>query len=245
MIPKIIHYCWFGRGEMGQLAHKCIDSWKKFLPDYELMLWNEDSFDLDINPYTKEAYEKRKFAFITDYVRLWALKNYGGVYMDTDVEVLKNIDEFLVHKAFSGFENEVSVPTGLMASEKGGQWVSELLDYYTDRHFILPDGTLDLTTNVRIITDHILLKGFVPNGEYQEVADMVAFYPKDYFCAKNEFNGKVTITGNTHTIHRFAGSWLAPRYKFKKRVVRILMAIGIYYPARGLYRIFIRRKKDE
>ena len=108
MIPKVIHYCWFGRNPLPPLAIKCIESWKKYCPDYEIKEWNEDNFDLDLFPYTREAYDNRKFAFVTDVVRLYALYHEGGVYMDTDVEVLKPIDCFLTHHAFSGFENEKS-----------------------------------------------------------------------------------------------------------------------------------------
>ena len=118
MIPKIIHYCWFGRGQMPALAEKCLASWSKYLPEYKVMVWNEDTFDIDAHPYTREAYQARKFAFITDYVRLWALKEHGGVYMDTDVEVIRPLDEFLDNPAFSGFEDETHIPTGIMASEK-------------------------------------------------------------------------------------------------------------------------------
>ena len=113
MIPKVVHYCWFGRGEMPELAKKCIASWKTFLPDYQIKEWNEDNFDINCNQYVKEAYESRKFAFVTDYVRLYAIYTEGGVYMDTDVEVLKTLDPFLHHHAFSGFETDGNVPTGM------------------------------------------------------------------------------------------------------------------------------------
>ena len=152
MIPKIIHYCWFGRGKMPELAERCIASWKKHLPEYQYILWNEDNFDITSVPYVKEAYEARKFAFVTVYVRLYALYHFGGVYMDTDVEVLKPLDRFLDLPAFSGFESDKEIPTGIMASEKHGEWAQEMLTYYgDDRHFVLPDGTLDMTTNVAII----------------------------------------------------------------------------------------------
>ena len=140
MIPKIIHYCWFGRNPLPPLAKKCIASWKKHLPEYEIKEWNEDNFDLDMFPYDREAYDNRKFAFVTDIVRLYALYNEGGIYMDTDVEVLKSLDGFLHHTAFSGFENETDVPTGIMASEKGGLWAKENLEYYNGRHFVKSDG---------------------------------------------------------------------------------------------------------
>ncbi|MEI3219550.1 MAG: glycosyltransferase [Lachnoclostridium sp.] len=100
MIPKVIHYCWFGRGKMPELANKCIESWKKYCPDYEIIEWNEDNFDINCCPYVKEAYESKRFAFVTDYVRLYAMYTQGGIYMDTDVEVLRNLDEFLIHQGF-------------------------------------------------------------------------------------------------------------------------------------------------
>lgn len=158
MIPKKIHYCWFGRGQMPELAKKCIESWKKYLPDYEIKEWNEDNFDLNAYPYVREAYDNRKFAFVTDVVRLYALYTEGGIYMDTDVEVLKSLDGFLHHVAFSGFEDDHNIPSGIMASEKGGKWAKDNLDYYVGKHFIKEDGSLDLTTNVITITNYMLLK---------------------------------------------------------------------------------------
>ena len=127
MIPKIIHYCWFGCGKMPDLALKCIESWKKFLPDYELRLWNEDTFDINSVPYVKEAYEARKFAFVTDYIRLWALEREGGGYMDTDVEVYKPLDEFLDKEGFTGFEDIHYPVTATMGAEKGNPEAAENL----------------------------------------------------------------------------------------------------------------------
>ena len=164
MIPKIIHYCWFGNNPLPPIAEKCLKSWQKYCPDYELKLWNEKTFDIRCNDYVKEAYEAKKFAFVTDYVRLWAIYHYGGIYMDTDVEVLKPLDRFLVHPAFSGFEGPQRIPTGIMASEKHGKWAGQELEYYQNRHFLKEDGTLDLTTNVTIITDNLVNDGFVLNN---------------------------------------------------------------------------------
>lgn len=208
MIPKKIHYCWFGKGPKNELAIKCIESWKKILPDYELKEWNEENFDITSNQYVKEAYEARKFAFVTDYVRLYALYHEGGVYMDTDVEVLKTYTPFLHHEAFSGFETDGNVPTGMMAAEKGSVWAKELLDGYSDRKFILEDGSFDMTTNTFVITKYMLEKGLVLNNTYQEIPHLCTMYPADYFCPKDHRTSKIKCTKNTVCIHHFAGSWL-------------------------------------
>lgn len=208
MIPKVIHFCWFGRGPKNDLAIRCIESWKRILPDYKLKEWNEDNFDLNQNQYVKEAYESRKFAFVTDYVRLYALYNEGGVYMDTDVEVLKSFTPFLHHKAFSGFETDGNVPTGMMAAEKGSIWIKDLLDGYKYRKFILNNGQFDMTTNTKVITQYMLSKGLVLNNTYQDFPDLCTMYPAEYFCPKDHRTGKIKCTKNTVCIHHFAGSWL-------------------------------------
>lgn len=222
MIPKIIHYCWFGHGKMPKLAEMCIASWKKFLPEYEIREWNEENFNLDLYPYAREAYDNRKFAFVTDVVRLYALREVGGVYFDTDVEVLAPLDPFLGHTAFSGFEDEENIPTGIMASEKNGRWVTELLDYYNDRHFVLPDGSFDITTNVRTITNITKRHGLKRNNSFQDMQDYVTLYPKDYFCPKSHIDGDIHLTNNTVCIHHFAGSWLPKEQKLEKRVWNLL-----------------------
>ncbi len=218
MIPKIIHYCWFGGKPLPELAQKCIASWKKYLPDYEIREWNERNFDLDLYPYAREAYDSRKFAFVTDVVRLYALSREGGVYMDTDVEVLRNLDRFLVHPAFSGFEDDRMIPTGIMASEKDGKWAKENLEYYTDRHFINQDGTFDLTTNVATLTNYMLKFGLQQNNTFQDFPGLITFYPKDYFCPKSYHDGKIYLTDNTYCIHHFAGSWVGNKDKWIKKI---------------------------
>lgn len=222
MIPKIIHYCWFGRGQMPALAIKCIESWKKYLPQYEIKEWNEDNFDLDMYPYVREAYDNRKFAFVTDVVRLYALYKEGGIYMDTDVEVLKSLDPYLHHAAFSGFEDDVHIPTGIMASEKGGKWVKENLVYYDNRHFIKEDGTMDLTTNVITLTNYMLLLGLKQDNSYQDFPGLITLYPKDYFCPKSYDDGKIYLTDRTVTIHHFAGSWVPKEGKLPFFVRKLL-----------------------
>lgn len=224
MIPKKIHYCWFGRNLKSELALKCIKSWKQKLPDYEMIEWNEDTFDINENVFCKEAYEAKKWAFVTDYVRLKVLYAYGGIYMDTDVEVLDSLDDFLSNRAFSGFEDNCSVPTGIMASEAKHPFFAELLAYYNNRHFTLEDGTYDVTTNVQIITETASNKGLRLDNTMQVIEDF-AFYPNDYFCPMSWKTRKLNITKNTKTIHHFAGSWLSEdirksnkRYQFVVRL---------------------------
>ena len=206
---------------MPKLAEKCLKSWRKYLPDYELKLWNEESFDVTSNRYTKEAYDAKKYAFVTDYVRLFALYNYGGIYMDTDVEILKNIDEFLLAPAFSGFENQTHIPTGIMGSVRHGIWIKELLNHYNDQKFILDDGSLNTVSNTITISRIMKEGGFKFDNNLQNYKDIVTIYPSDYFCPKSYDNGKITLTPNTFCIHHFAGSWISNSKKTKKLISKI------------------------
>lgn len=219
MIPKVIHYCWFGKGEKPKLAKKCIASWKKYCPDYEIIEWNENNFDINCCPYVKEAYESRRFAFVTDYVRLYIMFTQGGIYMDTDVEVTRNLDEFLVHKAFSGFESETQIQTGIMAGEKGFPLFENLLSYYDGRHFLDKNGNQDTTTNVITITAMLSERGFIPNGKYQ-VVDGFALYPRDYFCPLDDSTGVMYDSKNTATIHWFNKSWVPQRLRVRSKITR-------------------------
>ena len=215
MIPKIIHYCWFGGKPLPPLAEKCLASWKKFLPEYEIIEWNENNFPLDDYIFAKQAIENRKFAFISDVCRLHAIKYHGGIYMDTDVEALKTLDDFLHHNAFSGFENDDFVPTGLMASEKNGAWATEMLAYYDNRPFIKSDGTLDTVSNTFIITQLMREKGFKMNNTLQEIPGYVAFYPNEYFCPKSYKTGNIDLTANSYCIHHFAKSWIPAKKRWR------------------------------
>ncbi len=220
MIPKRIHYCWFGRGPMPELALKCIESWHKYMPDYEYKLWNEDNFDINSVPYVKEAYESKKFAFVTDYVRLFALYTEGGIYMDTDVEVLKPYDDLLNLSGFTGYEGSKYLPpvTGTMASEAGNTWVKEQLGAYDGIHFLLEDGTMDTTTNTTRISEIMKRGGFVQNGKRQAYKDMHIF-PVDYFCPR-QTTGEFLLTENTFCDHHFMGSWSNSN---KKQTIRRLI----------------------
>lgn len=225
MIPKVIHYCWFGRNALPKLALKCIESWKFFLPDYEIIEWNEDNFNLNLNRFTREAYDSKKYAFVSDVCRLYVLKKFGGIYMDTDVEILKPLDIFLHHTAFSGFENEEYVPTGIMGSQKDSKFMSDLLSYYDSRSFLIENGEFDTKPNTFIITEFMLEKGLKLDNTYQDFENFVTFYPKDYFCPKCYFTGKIEITNNSHAIHHFASSWLPKNKKIINRLKVILIKI--------------------
>ncbi len=218
MIPKIIHYCWFGRGEMPQLAKDCIASWHKYMPDWEYKLWNEDNFDVNSVPYVKEAYEARKFAFVSDYVRLFALESEGGVYLDTDVEVFKSFEDLMKFEAFGGFEGSKHLPlcTCIMASKSHGKWVKEMLDAYQGRHFLKNDGSHDLTTNVQLITSIMQKNGFLQNGKEQDYKDLHVF-PVDYFCPR-QTTGEYIKTENTYCDHLGMGSWSVGNGGWKSKV---------------------------
>lgn len=227
-IPKMIHYCWFGGNELSELAEKCIASWNKFCSDYQIIEWNETNFDIKSAPqYVREAYALKKWAFVSDYVRLWALVEHGGVYMDTDVELLRPIDCFLENHAFSGFETPQSVPTGIMGAEKGFSLFQNLLETYSEKRFILKDGTLNTETNTVQITRFISKYDFSFNDSYQLVCGM-AFYPHDFFCPKDYYTEKIKLTKNTFAIHHFAKSWCAPETS-KQRFLRMHPTINRIY----------------
>ncbi|WP_165249380.1 glycosyltransferase family 32 protein [Adlercreutzia sp. ZJ141] len=224
MIPKVIHYIWFGGNQLSPLAKRCIASWEKYCPDYEIKRWDESNFDVMQNRYCREAYEAKKWAFVSDYARLWILTHEGGIYMDTDVEVLGSLDLFLDEEAFSGFESETQIPTGLMACRDSFPLFVRLLRDYDNRVFLKPDGTFDTTTNVIYITEACLDEGLVLNGEKQTIAGFT-LYPQDYFCPKDYRTKQLRLTKNTRTIHHFDGSWLPPEVgEFQRRRDRLVQA---------------------
>ena len=206
-IPKIIHYCWFGGQPKPELAEKCIRSWKKHCPDYEILEWNEENFDVTGAPeYVRQAYEHRRWAFVSDYVRLKALTEMGGIYMDTDVEVIKPLDPYRKHRAFAGFEHPERVQTGLLACEKGFPLFLDFMAYYDTASFLRSDGTADVTTTVEVLTRLCLARGMVCNDCYQEVEGL-ALYPREVFCPVDFDSKKLKKTRQTVTIHWFSGSW--------------------------------------
>lgn len=226
MIPKIIHYCWFGHGKMPELANKCISSWKKYLPDYEIKEWNEDNFDVNAIPYTKEAYEAKKYAFVSDYARFWILYKYGGVYFDTDVEVIKPMDDIISAGPFMGFENGDTTVTGVapglgLGATQGLSIYKEIIDYYAGESFVNPDGTTNLTTIVRRVTSLLNQYGLVLENRFQTVAG-VNIYPYDYFCPIRVTDGKLCLTCNTVSIHHYASSWQSPWYRYLRKAILLI-----------------------
>lgn len=220
MIPKIIHYCWFGKGEMPGQALKCIESWHHFMPDYQYILWNEDNFDVASYPYAQEAYAAKKYAFVSDVARLKALKEYGGIYFDVDFEVYRPFDDLLRNEAFAGFEGSKHNPVmmGVLGSVPEGRWVSRQLERYENRHFII-DGEPDLTTNVRFITDGMIAQGFRPDGREQDYMGLHV-YPVDYFCPRLT-TGEYKRTANTYCEQKSEmSSWaaLSPRDRLFRRL---------------------------
>ena len=207
MIPKIIHYCWFGQGEMPERDRKCMESWKLFLSDYEFKLWNEDNFDIHATKFTRQAYEKRKFAFVADYARLCALEQYGGLYLDTDVEVLKNLDEFLKYDSFIGFEEDEILHFGTVGACAHTYWVRELMSYYEKKSFIRWNGRFNKTP-IAILLSRIMKKHGVDLSDSSTHREYRGFHilPKDYFNAYSYRTG-LNITENTHSLHYYNPSW--------------------------------------
>lgn len=227
MIPKIIHYCWFGRNPLPESAIKCINSWKKYFPNYEIKEWNEDNFDVNIIPYTTQAYSVKKYAFVSDYARYWILHKYGGVYFDTDVEVIQSMEKILNMGAFMGCEIDGSrdryplVAPGLgMAIEANNIIYKQLLDKYADMQFIMDDGSFNTVTIVRYNTDTLIDNGLIKSSDIQKVLN-INIYPKEYFNPYNNNTGVMNKTKNTYSIHWYYMSWLENKRTVRHKISQI------------------------
>lgn len=216
-IPKVINYCWFGGNELPEKAKKCIESWKKYCPDYEIVEWNEKNYDINKYEFTKKAYEEKKWAFVTDVARLDIIYNNGGIYFDTDVELIKNIDELLIYECFLGFESKEYINTGLgFGAIKGCELIKANLDMYEQIHF--PKDNKAGKVSCPIITSKVLKKyGFNLNGKTQEKNGIKLFSP-EYFCPLDYETKKLKITNNTYSIHWYEASWLTKFDKFKHNI---------------------------
>ena len=225
MIPKIIHYCWFGRGEKPELAKKCIASWRKSCPDFEIREWNEGNCDYLSIPFMAEAYAAKKYAFVSDVMRLIVLEQYGGVYFDTDVEVLRDISPLLDDEGFIGFENDQFVNSGqVMAAKAHHPVIQAMIEEYKKLRFTNADGTATPVGCPRLNTDVMERFGLIRNGREQVVAG-IHVYPADYFNPVDSTTGKLTKTENTYSIHWYSMSWLPKRVQMKAKMGRILRRV--------------------
>ena len=224
-IPRIIHYCWFGRSEKPEIVKKCIQSWKNILTDYEIIEWNEDNFDINSNKYVKEAYENKKYAFVSDYVRVKALYDMGGIYLDTDVEVYKPLDKFLVKESFWGFEEKNYIATSTIGARSGNKLIKQFLDFYEGKSYTEMAKDIETSTNVQIVTKIFKEIGFKMNGEKQTIDNIGTIYPQEYFSPYDYINYYNKKTDKTYTIHHFYKSWVSPKYKMKSNIKKVLSKI--------------------
>lgn len=231
MIPKKIHYCWFGRNPLPESALKCIESWRKYLPDYEIIEWNEDNFDVNSIPYTQQAYAARKYAFVSDYARFKILYEHGGLYFDTDVEVIKPMDDIVAEGPFMGFEIDsdgksycgaVAPGLGLGATDKMPLYF-DILKAYQDFRYLNEDGTQNMKTVVMYITEILQTRGLVPKKGIQKIGD-ISIYPKEYFNPLDSLTGRLQLTKNTRSIHWYTMSWL-DRSPLRTKISQIIHRI--------------------
>lgn len=214
MIPKKIHYCWLGGKPLPESALKCIKSWKKYCPGYEIIEWNEKNYDFSTVPYMKEALEAKKWGFVPDYARLDIIYQHGGIYLDTDVEMVRPFDELLELKGFAGFQDENFVALGLgFGAEPGNPVIKKLMDSYLSMHFLNPDGTFNMIPSPKLNTETLVNEcGLIPTPCYQELGSF-SIFPVEYFCPKSFDDGVVRKTKNTFSIHHFDASWFSDEGK--------------------------------
>ena len=225
MIPKIIHYCWFGRGEKPELAKRCIASWRKLCPDFEIREWNEDNCDYLAIPFMAQAYTAKKYAFVSDVMRLIVLEQYSGVYFDTDVEVVRDISPLLADRGFIGFENDQYVNSGqCLAAEAHHPVIQAMIDAYKQLTFTQPDGSLTPVGCPHVNSDVLERFGLVRNGR-EQLVDGIHVYPADYFNPLDSATGRLNKTANTYSIHWYSMSWLPKSVRLKSKAGRLIRRI--------------------
>lgn len=221
MIPKVIHYCWFGRTDKPKLAKKCIESWKKYCPNYKIQEWNEENFDITNSPYLLWCYDHKKWAFLSDYARLLILEQNGGVYLDTDVELIKSLDPLLQYDAYFGFQETNLIATGLgFGSKAHHKLIQDMMMYYQDLSSN-DNGNYLLIPCPKVNTNILLSNGLIPNGKRQHIAG-AEILPIDYLNPYDDKTGKLKITKNSYSIHWYGKSWMPNRKIFRSRVTRII-----------------------
>lgn len=220
MIPKKIHYCWFGRNPKPKLAEKCIASWKKYCPDYEIIEWNEDNFDVEKYPYAKYCLDNKRYAFLSDFVRLVVVSEQGGLYFDTDVEVVKSLGDLLKYEAFYGFETDEYVASGLgFGAEKGQTTLMKMLEEYDGLKE--ENGTFELNGCPVLNTAALVKLGLQQNGKEQEV-EGAHIFPPEYFNPFEDATGLLKTTKNTFSIHWYAKSWMSRKKILRSKLTRPL-----------------------
>ncbi len=224
MIPKKIHYCWFGGNAKPDSVQKCINSWKRFCPDYEIIEWNESNFDIHCMPFVEQAIESKKYAFASDVARLMVVYENGGLYFDTDVEVVRNFDDLLENKAFLGFENNEYVASGLgFGSEADVEFFKRHIDAYRNEVFIKEDGSFNMLGCPRVATKLLVEMGLVQNGQ-EQLVDGIKIFPTDYFNPYDSITGKLNKTSNTYSIHWYDASW-SENSPLKRKLSRLIHRI--------------------
>lgn len=219
MIPKIIHYCWFGGKDLPNSALKCIESWKRYMPDYEIQRWDESNFDVSETTYSAEAYRMGKYAFVSDYARFKILYEKGGIYLDTDVEIIKPLHEIIENGPFVGLEKGEVVNPGLgMGAYAEMPVLKDILRHYQSIHFLKDDGTINYDTVVVYTTALLHEKGWT--GKEPEIAGL-RIYPQEYFCPLDYMTKKLSVTENTYTIHHYSASWITPKQMLYRRVKQL------------------------
>ncbi len=220
---KKIHYCWFGGNEKSPLILKCIESWRRFFPDFEIIEWNEGNFDVNINRYSSQAYGLKKYAYVSDVARFDILYREGGLYFDTDVEVIKSFGNLLNDEAFTALETEKYIAPGLVmwVSEPNNPIIKETLDYYSNASYIDENGNILSGTVCSIFTDIMRKHGFT-DGNCIKQLDGFTVYPKDYFCPFDDATGVLKKTENTYAIHWYAKSWMSKKKIFRNKITRIV-----------------------
>lgn len=222
MIPKIIHYCWFGGKPLPKLAKECIKSWKKYCPDFEIKEWNEKNSPLNLFPFVEDAVKAKKWAFVSDVIRLYALASEGGIYMDTDVELLKPLTPFLSHHAFTGYERDSNkLQTAIFGAEMQAQWILDNISVYEKLCFKFNTSYYQPIINNNLQSNLLLEKGIILNGQYYK-SDYITIYPKDYFCPMSYVSHFIERTECTVCIHYYSFSWADVR-TFKQRSKKCLV----------------------
>lgn len=265
MIPKIIHYCWFGGKPLPPLAERCIASWKKWLPDYEIHRWDESNFDVNSIEYTRQAYARKKYAFVSDYARFWILYNYGGIYFDVDVEVVAPFNDIIERGPFLGVESDSTTVKGIvsgadlplhcnpglaMGAEKGMSFYATMLKRYANFQFLYTSGAINTTTVVSYTSQALLDSGFNPtlnieSHDHQfQLIEGITIYPKRYFCPTIK-DGNIYLLPDTRSIHHYAASWVTPFMRFKGKLSAILyncLPSSVFKSIRKFYRKILQKK---